>query len=75
MDLLQFRTAAYEILGKRGFKEIDGKIYYPEESVLDMLEYIQQKVELQGNIREGILAMFDSIAKKMITKPDQTGKK
>jgi hypothetical protein len=78
MDIQEFRKIAYELVSKRGCKEIDGKIYYPEESVMDMLEFIQEKVDMQAGIKEGMINMFSRIFETWnsdSTKPDQTGKK
>jgi len=45
MELQEFRAKAYEILTVNGYKEIDGKMYYPESSVMDMLEWMAQQID------------------------------
>lgn len=45
MTIQAFRAKAYEILTKDGYLEIDGKLYYPDESVIKMLEWIYENAE------------------------------
>lgn len=40
MTLQEFRTKAYEILTQNGFEEINGQLFYPESSVITMLEWM-----------------------------------
>jgi hypothetical protein len=69
MTLLEFRTKAYEVLTKKGFEEINGQMYYPESSVIAMLEWMfensillsQTDGDLATRISESISAAFAKI--------------
>ncbi len=39
MDIKEFRAKCYELLEKKGSKEISGRLYYPEDAILDLMEW------------------------------------
>jgi hypothetical protein len=62
MTLHEFRTKAYEILTHNGFEEINSKIYYPESSVLSMLEWMVQNADqLPGNSTDTVKKIIETI--------------
>ncbi len=42
MTLAYFRSECYRILEKRGHKEINGELFYPESSIMDLMEFIKE---------------------------------
>jgi len=69
MTLLEFRTKAYELLTANGHEEINGEIYFPESSIMDMLEWMIQNTgklpTSEGGEIEKILETINRAFKKI----------
>lgn len=69
MTLNEFRTKAYKLLTANGHEEIDGEIYFPESSIMDMLEWMIQNASSlptsEGCEVEKILETIDRAFKKI----------
>jgi hypothetical protein len=64
MTRQEFTVKAYEILTKDGYKEIDGKIYFAENSVMKMLEWMHDNANTTPDVEKvmaGIIARIQSI--------------
>jgi len=50
----EFVAKAYEILSKKGFKEINGEMYFPESAILDMLEWMHENANTTPDFEKGL---------------------
>ena len=62
-----YRAKLYELLEKRGHKEINGTLYYPEQSIMDTLEWVKEnreqiiEVDLEKILKKFLIDIPNSI--------------
>lgn len=55
MTQQEFRTQCYAILEKRGHIERNGELYYPESSIMDLIEFLREnKITFEMDQLEGV---------------------
>ena len=63
MTKAEFTAKAYEILSANGYEVINEKIYFPESSVLDMLEWMHENANTVVDVDKALSRVLIAIEK------------
>jgi len=69
LTLEEFRTKADQLLTKRGYVESGGHIYYPENAMMDMLEFMYDEFQKREvSVEQDIELRIAAVVERAFTK-------